>query len=105
MPESTPSYNSVCATCHAAIGALIITLIVYLHTLPSAYEWFQAHYFLIAYAHLLLLTIVKEYVIDPAIEHDGLGWTDPDGVSASLQDFTWYWVGGVVAGLFLWLVH
>jgi hypothetical protein len=99
MPESTPSYNSVCATCHAAIGALIIITSAYIHNLYPGWGWWLGIFILSFY------TVLKEYVIDLILEHDGLGWTDPDGVSASLQDFTWYWVGGIVAGIFLWLVH
>ena len=93
MSEIAPAYNSICGVCHAALGALIILAAVAAYPKP----WLGP-------LLLLIYTTAKEYVYDILVEHDGLGWKNADGVSASLQDFTFYWVGGTIGMLFLWLV-
>ena len=91
--ETDPNYNQVAQTCHIAIGALILSSTIVLGGSIS-----------LGLILLTIWTLLKEYVWDIFYEHDSPGWKNADGIGSSLQDFTFYWIGGIGMVLLL-LLH
>lgn len=99
MAEITPGYNKVCTFAHSSFGCLIIIASDYINT----WHW---HWPVWAGPAILLgWVLVKEYGIDLIVEHDTPGWKNDDGVSGSLQDATWYFIGGTIGMIFVYLVR
>jgi hypothetical protein len=94
MAATEPSTNSSYQFSH--VLAAYVIAITWARFLPK--------HSLIGVMVAVIIATGKEWLIDPQYEHDALGWRNPapnQDVGGSLQDFTYWCVGAVLAFVLL----
>jgi hypothetical protein len=96
MP-SEPSANASYRTAHILAG--LVTVLLFVRLFPHFNKWYGV-------PAGFAVASFKEWVYDPIIERDGLGWWNKpplQDVGGSLQDWAFWLIGVAIGAAVLWM--